>query len=514
MTVPPSIPLRALAALALLLLAACAAPPPREPVEPAMPEPEPEPPPREQPFEFDPDAPAGRIEALRLAIEQPDFRPTLALGLLLDLPLAELESLERRHGRESSLVPWLALARTTRAELLDDAALTVAWSDWQQRFAPDAADIVPGLLEWTRRWRQAQPAPSQIAVLLPDRAPLATAGNAVRSGLLEAWLEQPVARRAGLRFMDVAEGTDALAAIDDQGSELVIGPLGREAVGAALDRVGTDQQRQWLFLNRPPETFPAIDPTVPAVVLALPPEVEAQAIAERALARGETRALMVSEFSDYGRRVAEAFRQAFEAGGGEIRGEASYSPASFDHTAALARLLEVDRSRARLERLTSLLGQPVSGEPRPRGDHDLLFVAARGERMRQLMPQLRFLDGLERPVFATSDAWPGSESGDDLDGLIVPISPWMLGDGPAATRRERAIERFPALAGSSVLQSLHALGRDALALAPWIDEMRADPSLALPGELGRWRLVDGVTLAREPVWAQVRQGRLVPLSEP
>ena len=288
---------------------------------------------------------------------------------------------------------------------------------------------------------------------------------------------------------------------------MIIGPLPRTQIAPLLAL--PDSGVPTLLLNRPDVSTPGIGPERNFAMLALPPEEEAELAAVRALVGGMRRALVVAQATDFGGRVADRFVETFELGGGRVFARVEYRPEEFDHTDRLAELLEVDRSEQRIQRMEELLGEPVTSLPQRRSDVDVVFLATRGGDARQLMPQLRFFDLGEMPVYATSDAWPGGEVGIDLDGLQFAAAPWQLREGRWAEARRRAERINSTLADNPTLSLLHALGRDAITLAPWLNPMQRDPQLYLAGAVGRLRLADGVRLERDLPWARIENGRPV-----
>lgn len=464
--------------------------------------------------ESNPDSPQARIDALSTALDEPDFRPEMALALLVELPLRTLEELRAGHAGDPKLDPWLKLAVAARGALLDDAALERSLEQWRTGHGLEPA-VAPDLAEWIRVWRASMPYPDSIAVLLPGEGPLERAGEVLRGGLIAAWLQMSPQRRPALDFFHL--GTDEQAGVGAwfdaraDGAEFIIGPLDRTQVGplAALPDPGVPM----LLLNRPQPDAPMPRASQPVSILALPPEEEAELAAVHALVRDRRRALIVEQSGDFGKRVAGRFAETFELGGGRVVGRTEYVPDEFDHTGRLSILLDLDRSEQRIARVADVLGRPVEAVPQRRTDVDLIFLATRGGDARQLMPQLKFLDLGDLPVFATSQAWPGGDVGSDLDGLEFPIAPWLLAEGDAAERRRRAERRFESIRANPTLSELHALGRDALALVPWLAMMKRDPALYLAGRVGRLRLADGVVLERDLPWARVENGRPV-LYEP
>lgn len=458
----------------------------------------------------DPDSPAARLDALAEAVRQPSFRPATALSLLVDLPLAELERLRAAGADRPALVPWLDLAVTARSRLIDDPELERALESWRTRYGFEA-ELPDELAEWIRAWRETRPIPSSVAVLLPGEGPLAAAGGVLRDGLVSKWLDLPPDRRPRLDFHYLGAEPDASVSAYFEaraaGAEFVIGPLARDQVDLLVAL--PDTALPVLLLNRPMEPARPPRPAEPLAILALPPEEEAELAAVRALVGEHERAVVVAQDSDFGRRVADRFTETFELGGGRVLARTDYAPGEFDHTATLSLLLEIDRSERRIERLREVLSVEFEAVVQRRTDFDIVFLAVRGGDGLQIVPQLRFLDLPDTPLYSTSDIYPGSDVGTDLDGVQFPIAPWSLQEGPAAEQRRRAEALYPQLDTSPTLNVLYALGRDAMALVPWFSAMKRDPRLYVAGNVGRLRLADGVVLERDLPWARIVDG--VPL---
>jgi outer membrane PBP1 activator LpoA protein len=456
----------------------------------------------------DPDAPEARLDALRDALDQPDFAPTLALALLIDVPLGGLDALREDPSIEPDLVPWLDLARTVRAAVLNPPALMDAAAAWAAAYPTLGLDG-EAIVEWASAWRDQQPMPRRVAVLLPGQGPLLTAGEVLRDGIVAAWLDLPEARRPVLDFIALGEGPNAAVGAwfeaRERGADFVLGPLDRSQIPALLAL--PDSTLPTLLLNRPPDDVEGPTPARPLAILALPPEEEAELAAIRALVEGHRRALVIAQDTDFGSRLAGRFIETFELGGGRVVERVDYPARESDVTDRLEQSLRINASAGRIDRVSALLGEAVSAEPQRRTDIDLVFLAARDEAS-QVQPQLRFLDLTELPTLATSHVLTPVRDR-DLDGLAVPLSPWLLSGGERAEERRTAERIFDRTARSVTLSQLHALGRDAVALLPWLDAMKRDPRLVLSARVGRLRLADGVSLERDLPWAIIRDGQPV-----
>ncbi len=452
------------------------------------------------------------LAALDEALTDDEFEPDLALALLIEYPLSALEGIVYEYGHRADLLPWLDLAITAREHLLDELALRPALEEWQARH-PMAGYSAEEAMLWLAAWRQSYPRPARIDVALPGpNTPLYRAGAALQAGLVSAWLESAPQHRPELRFHYIGNDPDDIVAAwfdaREQGAEMLIGPLDRAQVDAlvALPDAGL---LPTLLLNRPGDPSKLTD-AAGLAALALPPEEEAELAAVRALVDGHERALVLAQYTSWGERVAEAFVETFELGGGQVLANRIYDPANSDHSFLLRQVLEVDQSEERANRLQQLIGEPIESVAQRRTDMDLIFLAARADDGRQLRPQLPYFDAGDVPLMSTSHIIAGTPEPSrvrDLDGVILPISPWFLDTTAAGETRARAELRHGHL-GNPAQSRLHALGRDAMALVPWLQLMRSDDQLYLPGMTGRLTMPDGAVLTRDLPFIRIDNGQV------
>lgn len=453
------------------------------------------------------------VTALTEALEEQAIEPDLVLALLIDVPLADLETLAADPRQPSALRPWLDLAVTARAALLDPERLASDLGDWETRH-PDVDYAADEALEWLTAWRALQAPPARVAILLPGPdSSLAQPGRALRDGLLSRWIGISHERRPELMFFytgdDPDDVVDAWYAAREANADQIIGPLQRGQVDRLLE-LG-DPSVPILLLNHPAdpealERFPGL-----VASYALTPEEEAELVAARALVEGYSRALVLRQDSEWGERVGAAFSRSFRAGDGRIVRDMRYPAGQVDYSILLEVLLELDQSRERSARLARTLGTAVESESAPRSDADVLFMAARAGDARALRPQLNFFGAGDLPVVATShvlDGAPDARRNQDLDNVLLPVAPWFLGNGSAADQRMLAERRYPDLENPA-LSRLFALGGDAFDLLPWLGRMREDPDLYLAGQTGRLRLLEPGRIERDLPFVRIVDGRAV-----
>jgi len=454
------------------------------------------------------------FEALETAIYSNDFSPDLALALLIDHPRASLTNLQRQNRHRPELAPWLDLVISARLALLDPPRLDVELQAWEARH-PAVGYSAEAAASWLQAWRQSRPIADTIMVALPGREQMENVSQALRNGIMSTWLRMRPEDRPELIFRTVADEEDAIIGLwfeaRELGVDFLIGPLERAQVDSLVAL--PDAGLPILLLNHPssPEQLEAMSGDIHAIGLI--PEEEAELAAVQALVLGHRRALIMAQSSDWGRRVAEAFRSTFELGGGRIMDQADYAPTQPDHSALLEVLLNLDRSEQRAAEVRRLVGQDIESVPQPRTDVDLIFLAARPDDARLIRPQLRFQRVGELPVFATSavvEGAPQAERDDDLSGITLPLPPWFIDESRFGAERRVAERRFSQLA-SPVLSGLHALGADALDLVRWSGRMEADPTLYLAGRTGRLRLPAGPLIERDLPFVRIVDGQVRPL---
>jgi hypothetical protein len=357
---------------------------------------------------------------------------------------------------------------------------------------------------------QAAPAPApattalgEVALLMPISGKLSSAGLSLREGFMTAFYQTPAAQRLHIRFYDTAELgiAAAVAQASRDGAELIVGPLARDAVSAAASIGGA--RPPILALN----FLPAGNPVPPAFYqFALSPEDEAREAARRVLADGRHDGVALVPTGEWGARVLAAFSQELQAGGGVLLSQASFDAAAHDYSPEITQVLRISDSRARDKRLESVLGMKLEFEPRPRGDLEFIFAASPVNTARLLLPQLRFhfVGGI--PTYATSDSFePHPSANQDLEGLMFPDMPWMLGGELADSVRDAARAAWPT--GGQYRSRLYAFGFDAYLLAAALHAQGGIAQLDVQGLTGRLTLDAERRVHRELVWGSIHNGQ-------
>lgn len=433
------------------------------------------------------------------------------VALLDELRDASERGVKVQPGTEKSPVVkgWLELAplaaEAARNPTVASADLTAWLTDHPGHPAMEA--VRSHLLG-----EQPQPLAAQahIALLLPITGTAGPLAASVRDGFLTGYYQTPAQQRPVVRIYDTGSEqsiADQIAAATQGGADIIVGPLMRQGViDAAADRM---QRPPLLALNFLPDGQQA-----PPLFFqfALSPVEEAKLVARRVLSDGHHLgvAIVPSLPPGWGSRVLAAFTQELQSGGGTVLASTMIDSSEADFSDELRHVLGIDQSRDRLGKLESLLGTRLEFVPRRREDIQFIFSPASAGIERLLQPQLRFYYAGDIPTYATSDAFePDPRANQDLDGLMFPDMPWMLGSPLAEAVRSAAGQAWPT--GGPKTGVLFAFGFDAYRIAEALRENRAASSLDLSGLTGELTLDPDGRIHRTLMWAQLRGGEITQL---
>jgi outer membrane PBP1 activator LpoA protein len=412
-----------------------------------------------------------------------------------------IRALNPRAARQ--LTGWLDLALVVRRNLVKPENVTAAVADWKARHPYHALTEGQALDTWLR-YRQRFTPPARVAVLLPGSGRLQAAGEAIRDGLVSAYVENP--GNAELLFFPT--GDDPQSAIAayfsalDAGVDQVVGPLRKESIETMLALPGL--RTPMLALNDLPQGFlpqPGLEKQIRGISLSQ--EQEVAAATQHAIDSGFQRALVLAPESEWGERMALAFEAEFLQEDREIVASMRYLESENDHSAMLQRALKIDESKLRKRQLERTLQTQIEFEPIRRDDVDVIFMASNTAQARQIRPQLRFHDAGGIPVYAPGRVFsglPDRAGNQDLNGIRFPITPWQL-----EHNSRESLPELSSIRGGS-LAPLYALGRDAWNILRWQGLMTVDPEFWFTGDSGNYRTLGRNTLTREPAMAVFRGG--------
>ena len=386
---------------------------------------------------------------------------------------------------------WAAVGRDLNAALTANARADV-WRAWLARNPRQAAARFPPVDLGDHA------GPRLIAVLTPMTGALAEFGEAIRDGVLTAYLHaRPQEQR--LLFFDTRSlgAREAYERAVAAGAQIIVGPLDKAAV-AALARLAP--RVPVVALNTPDPT----PITMPAnfVQLTLAVEDEAAAIAKALAADGAERVVLFHNDSTWAARARERL-------GRERRIRVVVASRLEDLRTApdvAATALAIEESAERHAELEALLSADLAFRPRRRDDIDAVVAFVEEEELLALKPALDFHFAAELPVYVWSRV-PRDALAGRLDGVRVCDIPWRLHPGAL---RDKAVAAFSPRRADS---PLFALGVDGYRVANQLPRLTTHGE-SIAGSTGVLTLTQSGRLRRELAWAEAIGNRLAPLPGP
>ena len=327
--------------------------------------------------------------------------------------------------------------------------------------------------------------PRKLAVLLPLSGTLATAASPVRDGLLAGYYGEH-RQRPELHFYDTA-GTPAGAqsayqkAVSD-GADYVLGPLGRDEVGALFREAQLPVPM--LALNRGAGAPPAGNAS-----FALAPEDDGAAAADYLLSRNARRVLVLSGGDDNMRRSVNAFREHLLSRGGSVVETLSVADKPVDSSLALQAAMQKD------------------------GGVHAVFMALKSGQARALSAQLASNGLGDKPRVATSQLLSGTgkpEQDKLLDGIAFPSEAWSVQGVNGLPSAESTGLQLPTARGPAA--KLFAFGYDAWLLTAYLERLSRDPH-GLAGATGALHVDSAGNIVRVPTWSTFSEGQIVALGK-
>ncbi|HEX7369153.1 MAG TPA: penicillin-binding protein activator [Rhodanobacteraceae bacterium] len=331
--------------------------------------------------------------------------------------------------------------------------------------------------------------PPRVALLVPATGPVALAGAAVRDGFFAAYFHAPISQeqRPAIRVYDTGGTPDgAIAAYQkaaSDGAALVVGPLGRAAVGAVLSQPSLPVPV--LALNRAQGNQPLPDDSAE---FALTPEAEGAQLAAHMITLGLHAAIVFRASDDTANRTFDAFKTQFASLGGQIANDVVLPSNAVDFTGQVQ--------------------SAIAGA----GDATGVVALLRPVQARLLLPQLR-LARSTLPVFSTSMIYSGDENATadgDLDGVQFCDESWLYNAQAGLPNHGTLAAQLSTADGPAA--RLFAFGMDAYALMPYLDWLRTHPGSYLAGATGQLTMNAAGRVQRTPIWLQFQGGIAQPVA--
>ncbi len=363
---------------------------------------------------------ATRLNLDRLVSHAEQLENQQQIVQLLQMMNALQHALLRETLFDPAISGWLALANILNST--DPTQINIDLENWQ-RIYPNH----PAQSQLIERYIAALDEYQQIALLLPLTSTYGTAARAFYDGFIWAHKDNTSSKPPKIMLYDVGEepylSSFYYQIAVNQGADFVVGPLGRKASHA-------------LLATQPVEVATLLISEVPTQNIAdslfgisLSPEPEARQTASQAFMDGHRQATVFRIHSEWGDRVANAFIAQWQSLGGVIVKNKSFPSEISDYTRIIQKLLGLDESLARKRLLEAQIDVNLKFTARRNDDLDMLFLAANAEQSRLVVPQLRFFQAHNLPIYATSYVYSGNPNpvvDADLDGLIFGDMRWIL----------------------------------------------------------------------------------------
>ncbi|NGY05243.1 penicillin-binding protein activator [Solimonas terrae] len=341
-----------------------------------------------------------------------------------------------------------------------------------------------------------------IALLLPLSGTFSSTAESVRDGFFSAYFAD--AGHPAVRVYDVGSSAETLRVAYQtalrEGANFIVGPLRKEYVAQLAAFAPPVPVLSLNYLDNGAVT--------PANFLqfGLAPADEARSAAEQASAAGLHRAAALVPDADWGGRALTAFDEGLRANGGAVVSAQRYQQSQFDQTKAIADLMGVGASQDRHRALTTALGEKSEFEPQRRNDLDMVFIGAREQDARALIPQLLFNRAGGLPIYATALVYDGTPT-PDINGVRFCDAPWIIGQS------EQLQQQRGATAGLTIINPrLFALGRDAYTLSAGLAQGRLRPGEEFDGASGHLLWRSGNVIGRKLSCVQIGSDGLQPLT--
>jgi hypothetical protein len=460
-------------------------------------------------------------------------------NLLMQVPKQQL----RRHLQSSppaTTKAWLELALSTHGLInidLQQQAIMV----WQVNnpLHPAAVQLPTALSELV----DLQPRQTQkLALLLPTSGPLSKIGQAVIDGFMANYYaamsqcKKPCTSLPQLVFINshtIQDWQQFYTDMENQQIDLIIGPLDKSRVDrihnlkqrniptlalnflssdndnlTLADKAGLDSQLSQALLTHLEQRIPdqpIARKTEQPTLFQFSPSVEDEArqLATRGYHQGLRQALIIQANSRWAQRASDAFQQQWQALGGQVTGQISYS-GDGDHADSISKVLLTDNSKERRRALQKTIAENVRFEPRRRQDVDLVLILALPEDARQLMPTLAFHHAADITVYSTHHAYQGpteSTRDRDLNRMYFSDIPWMLEPDVIA---DQVAGLWP---NRQRYSRLFALGADAFLLYPRLQQMQIFNTTRVQGMTGLLSLDDQDRITANLTWARFQRGQ-------
>ena len=446
------------------------------------------------------------INALSLdSRSQPDIDALLArvFDALSMLTSQERNPLKQYPDIAEDSLAWLELVQMISASAWAPEKLRLDLDNWTAKYPGHRATVLRN---------QFQPAacasanPISIALLLPMTSPFGKAASAFHDGFMHLHNGDHPSSRPLVSLYDFGDDTNTIGNVYQAavaaGADLVVGPLGRDAVASLISQ-STLTVPTLLLGSSDTERSPK------AFFVDLSRRSEALSLVTHARARGLENALVLYTLTKANKAAADTAVQAWRDQGGQITDTVIVDSTRSDFSEMISRMLGLSQIEAQANALQNTLGDalPLTVMPRIRRDLDVILLFSDRKTARLLKPQIDFHHAGKLPIYSQNAVFTGTPdpvNDLDLEGVLFSDMPWVVRRTGRFERSDKMLTDADPYQGSGV-DRLYALGMDAYRLACEIRDLPHDSTRQVSGASGTYFLQEG-GIEKQPDWVIFRQG--------
>lgn len=425
--------------------------------------------------------------------------------ILKTLSLLPTETLiYKQPPAPDTLGGWMALAKLIKANRVNQNPLEFQnelqqWKLFFPQHPANSSFILSYLANSTHNFAL----PASIALLLPESGRFAQAAQVIKEGFMEASHHSEPDFQPTIRFYD--SSSFHIASLYHQaiseGAELIIGPLSKDNIQELA--LNTELTIPVLALNHIPNL--AVENLFQ---FGLSPLDEARQVSNMAAMDGNTKAVILTPKTNQGIRVADYLTESWEETGGKLLETQSYQPKTTDFSSPIKKLLNLDESKYRYNRLKKLLSKNIHYIERRRQDIDTILLSASTKNARSLYPQIRFYQAPRVPVYAMPNIYSGQSNSRldfDLNNITFCDIPWLFPDAYASELNQESLRSLWQHIPRRHLRLL-ALGIDSFNIISHLEQLA---TLPYPGATGTLSLNQENRITRQLVCAKFIDGNPV-----
>lgn len=417
--------------------------------------------------------------------------------LLQGMTPATLQSLQEAPAPDAT-TGWLQLAALVNQYGAQPDQLTRQLHIWKRSFPqhPALTDMPAGLGQLLSTELSV---PLQAAVLLPLSGNLASQGQAIQYGILMSYKQS--GSELKVKFYDTQ--SKGIAPLYQQavaeGADMIIGPLLKERVQELL----------------------ALKPTVPVLALneldkpvtgerlyffSLSASADAAQAARYLHQQGYRQPLVLAAQDRIGYASVQSFEKAWQEASQGRTIVATYG--GRQEIQGMVRNALSGSAAGRVQQVA-----PLDGTAEPQHNTfngiDAAYIVGNPTETRTIKPYIDFNVSQANGGLATFTAARGYDSQSrevlpELNGLHISDMPIMLGYHDELKAQVQQL--WPQLQGDAL--RLFAMGYDAFSLTGKLQQLRAMPTMSMPGLTGELSVASDGVIQRQPVWATYRNGTL------